>query len=117
MLFLHIQKTTVIDLVIECKYKCDALPQNREQVIFRWSEFLVFYKEHTVSFNLTTKSSSYSYIFEIRPFVYKTLSGFSGSVILRNLPLKLPIPIVLDLMGYRKSYFFFLMFESQSKIK
>ena len=34
--------------------------------------------------------------------MYKTVSGFSGSVILRNRPLKFPIPIVLDVTDIDK---------------
>ena len=52
-------------------------------------------KGRTFSFNSIPKSSSYSYFFEMWPFVYKTVSGFSGSVILRNRPLKFPFRIVL----------------------
>ena len=45
-------------------------------------------------------------LLEIWQFVYKTISGFSGSVILRNQPLKFPIPTVLDLIGCRKCRIF-----------
>ena len=53
---------------------CEAFPQNREQVTF-WVEksFFGICKEHTFSFNLIPKSSSYSYFMRydhlcIRPF-------------------------------------------------
>ena len=45
-------------------------------------------------------------LFEIWPFVYKTISGFSESAILRNLILKFPVPVVLDMTGCRKCKFF-----------
>ena len=44
--------------------------------------------------------------FKIWPFVYKTVSCFSRSVILRNWTLKLPFPIVLDMTGCRKCIIF-----------
>ena len=44
--------------------------------------------------------------FEIRPFVYMTVSGFSGSVILRNQPLKFLIPMSLDLTDCNADFFF-----------
>ena len=37
--------------------------------------------------------------------MYKTLRGFSGSKILRNLPLKFPIPIVWDMTGCKNTEF------------
>ena len=59
--------------------------------------------EHTFSFNLIPNLL----LFEIQ-FVYKTKSGYSESVILRNRPLKLPHPLVLDLTGCRKYRIFFV---------
>ena len=51
--------------------------------------FWYYCKEHTFSFNLIPELSPNScYFFEIWPFVYKIVSGFSGIVILRNWPLK-----------------------------
>ena len=38
--------------------------------------------------------------------MYKTVRGFSGSVILRNRPLKFLIPIVLDMTGCRNAEFY-----------
>ena len=38
--------------------------------------------------------------------MYKTVSGFPGSVIMRNQPLKFHISIVLELTGCRKCRFF-----------
>ena len=37
--------------------------------------------------------------------MHKTLSSFSGGVILRNRPLKFPVPIVWDLTGCRNAEF------------
>ena len=49
--------------------------------------------------------------------MYKTVNSSSGSVILRNRPLKFPIPIVLDMTGYRNCITFYgKMFENQSEI-
>ena len=57
------------------------------------------------------------WLFEIWPFVYETSSSFSGSVILRNWPIKFPIPMALDMAGCRKcSIFCGKMFENQSAI-
>ena len=41
--------------------------------------------------------------------MYETVSDFSGSVILRNQPLKFPFPTVLDLIGCRTCRFFLLV--------
>ena len=44
-------------------------------------------------------------LFEILPFVFKTISDFCGSVILKNWPFMCPIPIVLDMAGCRMCRF------------
>ena len=48
------------------------------------------------------KSSSYSYFLKYDHLCIIRLSIFSGSVILRNWPLKFPIPIIMNLTGCRK---------------
>ena len=53
-----------------------------------------------------------SLLFEIWLFVYKTTSSFSESVILRNQPVKFPIPLVLDLTGCKMHNF---LWEKVSK--
>ena len=69
---------------------------------FGYNVFWYHCKEHTFSFNLISKSSSYaSYILRY--------DSFSESVILRNRPLKFPIPIVLDLTGCKNAAFFFFV--------
>ena len=56
-------------------------------------------------------------LFEIWPLVYKTVSSFSGSVILRNRPFKFPFPIVLNLTDCRKCIIFCgKMFENRSEL-
>ena len=94
---------------------CDALPQNREQVIFwvKWVSGIII--RSTLSafffffffFFLIPKSNSYTYYFLRYDHLYiKTVSAFSGSENLRNQPLKFHILIVLDLTGCRKCRIF-----------
>ena len=61
--------------------------------------FGILVKSTLSAYNLISKSSSYySHYYEIRPFVVcKTISSFSGSMMLRNLPLSFPIPVVKDM--------------------
>ena len=73
---------------------CTLIKQGEMKFLGKMS-FWYHYNKHTFSFNLTPKSSSYSYyFFDIRAFVYKAVSSFSRSVILKSRSLKFPIPIV-----------------------
>ena len=67
--------------------------KNREQVTF-WVKWVFWNhcKEHTFSFNLMLKSSSYSSYFLRYDHLCKTVSNFAGSGILRNQPFKFPTP-------------------------
>ena len=75
--------------------------------------------EHTFSFNLIPNLFIPLH-FEIGPFVYKTRSSFSGSVILRNQPLKFSIPYSLkygyDRLQKIQNFFCEKLFENQSEI-
>ena len=78
----------------------DAFPQKQgtSDILGKMS-FTCHCKEYTFSFNLIPKSSSYSYFLRYDYYVYKTVRGFSGSVILRNWSLKFPVPKVFNLTG------------------
>ena len=80
------------------------IAKQRTRDILGKMSFWFHCREHTFSFNLIPKLSSYSSYF----FRYDHLCTrhFSGSVILRNLPLKFQIPIALDLTGCRKCRIF-----------
>ena len=84
------------DGIVKAIYSClsqmwgTPIKQGTSNILGKMS-FWYHCKEHTYSFNLIPKSSSQSsLLFEIWPFMCETFSIFSGSVISRNRPLKLP---------------------------
>ena len=76
LVLLPTEKQMMIILAVSHSHK----PGNK--LHFEQTELWFHRKEHTYSFDLAPKLSSYySYFFEIWPFVYETLKGFSGRVI------------------------------------
>ena len=88
-LFAKLKSTSSVISCVWARKWCTPTKQGTSDILGKMS-FWYHCMEHTFSFNLIPKSSSYSsYLLRYDP-VYKTVGGFSGSVILRNLPLKFP---------------------------
>ena len=89
------------------KHLCGTPTKQGTSDILGIMSFWYHCKEHT--FNFIPKSSPYSSYF-------LRYNHLSGSVILRNLPLKFPIPRLFNLTGCRKYRIFCgKMFENQSE--
>ena len=91
-------------------------PQNREQETF-WVKWVFGIIVRAALSTLIRYQNQFILLllFEMWPFVYKTLSSFSGSVILRNRPLKFLFRIVLIWQFAENAPFFWRkMFERKS---
>ena len=86
--------------------QCTPTKQETSDFLGKMSSWCLC-KEHTfLAWIWFTKIKFIILLFEIWPFLYKTIRCFAGCVILRNRPLKFAIPIVLDMTGCKKCTFF-----------